>query len=85
MNLPERIWKQVRNKTADELIAALQRDGFQLDMKIRTERVYRHADRRKVSIHYHKGSQTYSAGLLKALLQDTRWSEEDMKRLKLVK
>jgi predicted RNA binding protein YcfA (HicA-like mRNA interferase family) len=85
MSFPGHIWKQLKNKTADDLITALLRDGFVLDEKIRTERIYRHADRRKVSIHYHKGSQTYGAGLLKALLEDTEWSEEDMRRLKLLK
>jgi len=85
LSFPGHIWKQLKNKTADDLITALLRDGFVLDEKIRTERIYRHPDHRKVSIHYHKGSQTYGAGLLKALLEDTEWSEEDMRRLKLLK
>jgi len=78
-------WAQLKNKTADELISALLKDDFVLDEKIRTERIYRNPDGRKISIHYHKGNQTYGASLLKALLEDTGWSEEDMKRLKLIK
>ena len=78
-------WRQLKNKTAGDLIVALLKDGFKLVDKIRTERIYRHPDGRKVTIHYHKGSETYGAGLLKALLKDTEWSEEDMRRLKLIK
>lgn len=85
MSLPQHIWGQVKNKSADKLISALEKDGFVLDEKVRAERVYRHPDGRKVTIHYHKGSDTYGSGLLKALLKDTEWSVEDMKRLKLVK
>lgn len=79
------VWKQLKNKTADDLIAALIKGGFVLDGKVRTERVYRHPDGRKITIHYHKGSQCYRAGLLKSLLEDAGWSEDDMKRLKLIK
>jgi len=84
-SLSKNVWKQVKNKTADDLIVALAKDGFELVDKVRTERIYRHPDGRKVSIHYHKSSQTYGANLLKALLEDAEWSEEDMRRLKLVK
>ena len=78
-------WNQLKNKATNDLIRALLKDGFKLVDKIRTERIYRHPDGRKVVIHYHKGSETYGANLLKALLEDTEWSEEDMRRLKLIK
>jgi len=81
----ENIWKQLKNKTTGELVAALLKDGFELADKVRTERIYRHPDGRKVSIHYHESSETYGAKLLKALLKATEWSEEDMRRLKLIK
>jgi len=78
-------WKQLKNKTADDIISALLKDGFQPDEQLRTERIYRHPDGRKISIHYHKGNQTYGAGLLKALLEDAGWSEGQMRKLKLIK
>jgi len=81
----QNVWKQLKNKTADDLISALLKDGFKLADTVRTERIYRHPDGRKVSIHYHKGSQTYGPSLLKALLEDTQWSETDMRRLGLVR
>jgi predicted RNA binding protein YcfA (HicA-like mRNA interferase family) len=84
-SFPDNIWRQLKNKTTDELISALLKDGFRLADKVRTEHVYRHPDARKTSIHYHKGSETYGAKLLKGLLGDTSWSEEDMRRLKLIK
>lgn len=85
MKLSKSAWDQLKNKTADDLVSALLKDGFVLDIKVRTERIYRHPDGRRVSIHYHTGSRRYGPGLLRALLDDTGWSEEDMKRLKLIK
>jgi predicted RNA binding protein YcfA (HicA-like mRNA interferase family) len=85
MSLSTNAWKQIKNKSADNLISALIKDGFSLDVAVRTERVYRHPDGRRVSIHYHTGSTTYGPGLLKALLEDTQWSEKGMRRLKLIK
>jgi predicted RNA binding protein YcfA (HicA-like mRNA interferase family) len=81
----QNVWKQLKNKTTDDLIAALLKEGFKLDDEVRTERIYRHPDGRKVSIHYHKSSETYGPKLLKALLEDIGWTEEDMERLKLIK
>jgi len=83
--LTENAWKQLKNKSADKLISALLKDGFALDVNVRTERVYRHPDGRRVSIHYHTGSTTYGPSLLKALIEDTGWSKKDMRRLKLIK
>jgi hypothetical protein len=85
VSLSHNAWQQLKNKTADDLIRAAVKDGFVLDEKVRTERVYRHKDGRRFSLHYHKGSQTYGASLMKALLDDIGWIEDDMRRLKLIK
>ncbi len=85
MKFSKNVWAQLKGKTASELISALSKDGFVLDVKIRTERIYRHPDGRRVSIHYHVGNESYGAGLLKSLLEDAGWSEDDMRRLKLLK
>ncbi|MCD6567601.1 MAG: type II toxin-antitoxin system HicA family toxin [Dehalococcoidia bacterium] len=85
MKFSKNVWAQLKNKTADELVSALEKDGFALDNKARTERIYRHPDRRRVSIHYHTGNRGYQSGLLKALLKDIGWTENDMRRLKLIK
>lgn len=78
-------WQQLKNKTTDDLIRALLKDGFELVDEVRTERVYRRSDGRKVTIHYHKGSGCYGASLLKALLRDAGWSEDDMRRVGLIR
>lgn len=78
-------WKQLKSKTAAALISALLKDGFVLDLKVKTERVYWHPDGRRVTIHYHTASTDYGPSLLKSLLEDTGWSENDMRQLKLIK
>lgn len=85
MKFSKSVWDQLKNKTTDKLISALEKDGFVLDNKARTERIYRHPDGRRVSIHYHTGNRGYRRGLFKALLEDIGWTENDMRRLKLIK
>jgi len=85
MGFSKNVWEQLKNITADELITALVKNGFVLDEPVRTERIYRHPDRRKVSIHYHTGNKCYGRKLLKSLLEDIGWTEADMRRLKLIK
>lgn len=85
MSFPQNVWNQLKSVTTRELIAALGKDGFIPDEELRTERIYRHPDGRRVSIHYHTGSKCYKRGMLKALFDDIGWSEKDMRRLKLIK
>lgn len=79
------VWAQLKNMTADKFIRAALRDGFALDEKVKTERIYRHPDGRRFSIHYHKGSNTLGREILNLLLKDVEWSEKDLHRLKLTK
>lgn len=83
MSYRPHIWRQLRNLTADDLCGALERDGWELDVRRGAERVYRHQDGRRVSVHYHPG-KTFGPNLFKALLADIGWSEQDMRRLKLI-
>lgn len=85
MKFSKNVWDQLKSKTADELISALLKDRFVLDENVRTERIYRHPDGRRVSIHYHRGSKGYGSSLLKSMLEDIGWSESNMRRLKLIK
>lgn len=62
MKYSKNVWDQLKGKTADDLIRALLKDGYELDITVKTERIYRHPDRRRISIHYHKGSKCYGAG-----------------------
>jgi len=78
------IWKQLKSITADDFISALLKDNFVVDVSRGSKRVYRHNDGRRVAIDYHPG-KTFGKNLLKALLADTRWTEDNFKRLKLIK
>jgi len=84
MKFPPHVWSQLKNKSADDLISALKKDGWNPDEKIGAQQVWRHPDGRRVSIHYHP-KKTYGPKLLKALLEDIGWTESDMRRLKLIK
>ncbi len=78
-------WDQLKNKTADDLIAALERDGWTLEPECKGAiQVYRKSSGTRVGIHYHP-KKTYGPKLLKGLLEDIGWDERDMKRLKLIK
>jgi len=84
MKFPPNVWNQLKNITADELERALERDGWELDEGRGSIQVYRHADGRRVSVHYHP-VKTFGPNLLKALFDDIGWTETDLKRLKLIK
>lgn len=84
MKLPKDVWSQLKNKTADELVSALRKDKWVLDVTRGAEQIYRHPNGKRVSIHYHP-KKTYGQKLLMALLTDTGWSIDDMRRLKLIK
>ena len=85
MNFNRNTWAQLKGKSAGELVSALEKDGWVMENKEGSERIYRHSDGRHVSIHYHESSSTYGPKLLKALFEDIGWSEGDMRRLKLIK
>jgi len=78
------IWDQLKNLSADDLISALNRDDFKPDTVMGSQRIYKHHDGRRVSIHYHAG-KTFGPNLLKSLFNDIGWSINDLRRLKLIK
>ncbi len=77
------IWAQLKNITADELIRALENDGWKPRGGSGSRRIYLKG-RKLVSIHYHP-NKSYGRDLLRDLLRDIGWSEKDLKRLKLIK
>jgi predicted RNA binding protein YcfA (HicA-like mRNA interferase family) len=81
---PPHIWDQLRSITADELCKALVRDGWDLDYGQGSIRIYRNSvTRARIDVHYHPG-KTYGSKMLKGLLDDTGWTLEDLRRLKLI-
>jgi predicted RNA binding protein YcfA (HicA-like mRNA interferase family) len=63
----------------------MERDGFMYRRAKGSQRVYRHPDGRRVVIHYHHGGGTLPIGTLKQVIEATRWTEEDFRRLGLLK
>lgn len=84
MSFPKNVWAQLKNKTCEELVSALEKDGWVHHITHGAQQVYRHADGRRITIHVHPG-KTYGPNLLKALLEDIGWSTADMRKLKLIK
>ena len=76
-------WDQLKNITADDLIRALENDGWKLRSGSGSRRIYLNGSK-LVSIHYHP-KKAYGRNLLRDLLKDIGWSENDLKRLKLIK
>lgn len=77
------IWAQLKNITADEIISALEKDGWIYRGGSGARRIYLKGCK-LVSVHYHP-RKTYGRDLLRDLLKDIGWSEDDLRRLKLVK
>ncbi len=84
MAFSEQIWDQLKNKTSKDLMSALERDGATLDTTRGAVQVYRYPTGKRVTIHYHP-HKTYGPQLLKALIEDIGWNEDDLRRLKLIK
>ncbi len=84
MSYPPHIWDQLKNLTKGDLIKALEKDGWQCDSKKGAEQVFWNPDGRRVSVHYHVKT-TFGPNLLKNLLKDIGWTQDDFVRLKLIK
>jgi len=76
----------LRNTPVRELVSALRRDGFVLERETRTGgRIYSHPDGRLTVVHYHHGSDTLTRRTLRSVLEATRWTLEDIRRLRLAR
>jgi predicted RNA binding protein YcfA (HicA-like mRNA interferase family) len=84
MDYPRHIWNQLKNLTTDQIVKALEKSGWIRDEGAGNIYVYLHPDGRRITIHYHP-RKTYGPKLLKNLLADINWSEEDLRELKLIK
>jgi len=79
-------YSKFRSLTARELINALGREGFYPRIRSGAHRQYRHPDGRRVTVSYHRGSDTFTFKTLKSMIEkQAKWTEEDLKRLKLLK
>jgi len=76
---------KLKNTPVRELIRALQQDGFSYTRRKGSQRVYRQPDGRRVIVHYHHAKDTLPPGTLQSFLDGTKWNEDDLKRLRLIK
>lgn len=72
-----------RGITARQLIKALHEDGFELKRTRGSHRIYRHPDGRRIVVAYHRLGDTFPIGMLKAMIRDAGWIEDDLRRLGL--
>lgn len=76
----------LRNTPVRKIINALRKDGFVLERATRTgSRIYSHFDGRITVIHYHHGNDTLTRKTLQSVLAAVKWTENDLKRLGLVR
>ncbi|HAZ27584.1 TPA: hypothetical protein DCY67_03055 [Candidatus Acetothermia bacterium] len=80
-----RVPPELRKITSRELCAALERDGFAFDRQRGSTRVYYHPqDGRRAVVAYGHPGDTLPPKTLKAILEDLGWTEDDLKRLRLL-
>lgn len=78
-------YSRLRNLTARQIIAAFLHDGFQLRRQRGSHQRYVHPDGRRVTVTYHRSSDTFEIKTLRTMLEDqARWTEADLRRLKLI-
>jgi len=79
-------YAHLRSLTARELISALARDGFDLDRQTGAHQLYLHADGRRVAVSFHRPGETFEIKTLRTMIElQARWSEKDLRRLKLIR
>lgn len=78
-------YSKLRSVKARKLIRALQRDGFVFDHQTGSHRVYYHPDGRRVVVVFHRPGDTFPPKTLRGIIQDTGWTEADLRRLGLMK
>ncbi len=83
------VWNQLRNISVEEIISKMLRDGWQEDSGSKTSGTRAfikdgNQPKDRIVIHYHP-RKTYGPKFLQGLLESTGWTEDDMRRLKLIK
>jgi predicted RNA binding protein YcfA (HicA-like mRNA interferase family) len=78
-------FSHLRSLTARELISALARDGFVLDRQAGAHQLYLHPDGRRVTVSFHRPGATFELKTLRAMIElQAHWTDQDLKRLKLI-
>jgi predicted RNA binding protein YcfA (HicA-like mRNA interferase family) len=79
-------WSKLRTLTAREIISALNKDGFYLRSQSGSHQRYFHSDGRKVTVSFHRPGEVFPLKTLKSIiLEQASWTEDDLKRLGLLR
>ncbi len=79
-------YAHLHSLTAREIISALTRDGFRpRSGRKGSHQRFQHLDGRRVTVTFHKSSDTFAPKTLKSMIEQARWTEADLKRLKLIR
>ena len=79
-------WSRLRSITARQIVSALERDGFALRNQSGSHQRYQHADGRRVTVSYHRPSEIFRPKTLRSIVEmQARWTEGDLRRLKLLR
>jgi predicted RNA binding protein YcfA (HicA-like mRNA interferase family) len=78
-------YRRLRSITAREFANALRRDGFKLIRQKGSHQRYVHADGRRVTLTFHGSGDTFEIKTLRSMMEQTRWSEDDLLRLGLIR
>jgi predicted RNA binding protein YcfA (HicA-like mRNA interferase family) len=79
-------YRRLRDVTSREIVSALVRDGFAFDRASGSHQIYYHPEGRRVTLVFHGGSTTFTRKTLKSIIESqARWTEDDLKRLKLIR
>ncbi len=77
------VWSQIRAISVEKLMRAMRADGWEEERSRSATRPFYHNGKRVV-IHYHP-KETFGPKILKGILDSIGWSEDDLKRLKIIK
>ena len=78
-------YQKLRSLTGRELVAALKQDGFYFVRQRGSHQRFLHSDGRRVTVAPHSRGDTFAVKTLKSMIEDqARWTEDDLKRLKLI-
>jgi len=77
----------LRSLTARKLIRALGKDGFYVESQFRGahQQFYNANNGRRVTVTFHHASDTFLPKTLKSMLEQAKWTQDDLKRLGLLK
>ncbi|WP_040335821.1 type II toxin-antitoxin system HicA family toxin [Candidatus Magnetobacterium casense] len=79
-------YKQLRSLKAGDLVNAILKDGFYLRHQTGSHQQYLHSNGRRVTVSYHKSGETFTPKILRSMIEiQAEWTEEDLKRLKIIK